>query len=93
METETIRQYTRDYSYIEGLQQACCVRYRLDRRDGVLWLAVGSTSRQLRGVSEERAAELLLFLYENAVGEQMMDAVLEDVCGPLVLPPMGREER
>lgn len=93
METETIRQYTRDYSYIEGLQQACCVKYRLYREDGVLRLAVGSASRRLRGISEGCAEDLLLFLYENAVGEQAMDAVLEDVCGPLVMPPMGREER
>ena len=91
METETIRQYIRDYSYIEGFQQAYRVCYRLFRCQGTLWLSVGDACRQLKGLSEEYAANLLLYLYENSVSARMACDVMEDLCGPMAVPPKGRD--
>ena len=91
METETIRQYIREYSYSEGFQQAYRVCYRLFRRQGTLWLSVGDACRQLKGLSEEYAANLLLYLYENSVSARMACDVMEDLCGPMAVPPKGRD--
>ena len=91
METETIRQYIREYSYIEGFQQAYRVCYRLCRCQGTLWLSVGDACRQLKGLSEEYAANLLLYLYENSVSARMACDVMEDLCGPMAVPPKGRD--
>ena len=90
METETIRQYIREYSYIEGFQQAYRVCYRLFRCQGTLWLSVGDACRQLKGLSEEYAANLLLYLYENSFSARMACDVMEDLCGPMAVPPKGR---
>lgn len=93
MDTEVIRQYIRDYSYIEGFQQAHRVVYRLVRRQGTLWLSVGERERRLTGLCEEYAAGLLLLLYENGVDARSMDGVLDDLCGPLAAVPAGRGDR
>ena len=91
METETIRQYIREYSYIEGFQQAYRVCYRLFRCQGTLWLSVGDVCRQLKGLSEAYAGNLLLYLYENSVSARMACDVMEDLCGPMAVPPKGRD--
>ena len=91
METETIRQYIREYSYIDGLQQSYRVCYRLFRCQGTLWLSVGDACRQLKGLSEAYAENLLLYLYENSVSARMACDVMEDLCGPMAVPPRGRD--
>ena len=90
METETIRQYIREYSYIEGFQQADRVCYRLFRCQGALWLSVGDACRKLKGFSAAFAANLSLYLYENAISARTACAVMEYLSGQMAVPPRER---
>lgn len=87
MEKQVVAQYVREFSEIEDLQRAACVRYTLCRQQRGLCLSVGPVSCGLAGLTEEFAGRLLLFLYENSVAPENLCGVVRDICGELAARP------
>lgn len=83
MEEETVVRYLREYSEIKDFQHASQLAYTLVRRKGGLCLRVGEASVTLKGLQEEYAARLLQFLFENAVTQENLVGVVQDICGTL----------
>lgn len=93
-ESDPVAEYVRQFSAIRGLQAAHCVAYTLYRTPGGLAVSV----RRTGGGAERRAccaldiaddacaADLLLFLYENAVAPEHLQAVVQDVSETLAGP-------
>lgn len=82
--------YQRDFSELEGLQQADQVTYALRRGQGTLcFWAKRRTSEQevcctVRDVDEAFAGRLLCYIYENAVAPEQIPDVLRDLCDTAV---------
>lgn len=86
---ELLEAYARDFSEIEGLQQAHRIGYALYGRSGGLDVVVRRESERgvpraaeclLRGISETFGRGLLRFLYENAVPPEHACDVIRDAC-------------
>lgn len=85
MQTEAVKVYTKEYSEIEGFQHADSVQYALCRQGEILRLSIGASVCKLAGISEEYAARLLLFLYENAVLPEHLTGIVQDLCSNLTV--------
>ena len=87
---EYLAVYRRDFSELEGLQQAEQVTYALRRGQNALcFLAKRLSSQQevcckLRGLDEAFAGRLLCYMYENAVAPEQLPDVLHDLCDAAV---------
>lgn len=87
---ETLATYQREYSELEGLQQADRVTYTLRRGERKLWFcAVRHTTQAvircaLYGVEETFAQRLLRYIYEHAVEPEQLPEVLHDLCGSAI---------
>ena len=87
---EYLAVYRRDFSELEGLQQAEQVTYALQRVKNALcfYAKRRTTAREvsccLRGVDEAFAGRLLCYMYENAVAPEQVPDVLRDLCGTAV---------
>lgn len=90
-ENETMIEYTRTFSKICGLQEACTVSYHAENRQGIQYLLV--TRHGVRNktavctlppdLSQARVRQAALFLYENAIQPETAGDVLTDVCALL----------
>ncbi|MGN0984312.1 MAG: hypothetical protein ACI4OI_05655 [Gemmiger sp.] len=83
MEEETVVRYLREYSEIRDFQHASRLEYALLRQKDGLCLRVGQVRVMLKGLQEEYAARLLQFLFENAVTQENLFGVVQDICGTL----------
>lgn len=87
---EYLAVYRRDFSELEGLQQAEQITYALQRAKGALCFhARRRTSAQdvscsLCGVDEAFAGRVLCYIYENAVAPEQVPDVVRDLCGAAV---------
>lgn len=87
---EYLAVYRRDFSELEGLQQAEQVTYALRRiKNALCFYARRRTTAQevsccLHDVDEGFAGRLLCYMYENAVAPEQIPDVLRDLCGTAV---------
>lgn len=82
--------YQRDFSELEGLQEAEQVTYALQRTGHALcfhaWRKTSAEdiSCSLCGVDEAFAGRVLCYIYENAVAPEQLPDVVRDLCGAAV---------
>lgn len=88
-----LAEHVRRFSAISGLQAEHCIVYALYRVPGGLEVSVRRTGGPAPwhaccalAVEEERAAGFLLFLYENAVAPEHLQAVIQDMGEALAGP-------
>lgn len=93
-ESDPVAEHVRQFSAIRGLQAAHQMIYALYRMPGGLAVSArrvgGGAERRaccaLDIADDARAADLLLFLYENAVAPEHLQAVVQDVSEALAGP-------